>query len=323
MGRQHVRIITMKFKIAFLTIIFGVGVLFARPGAEPLSETKIDPITGDLLVESTGKLSSKVLERQQRYQSLLIGTYHYSKGEYKEALREFEKISEAFPDNSAFNLRIARCYYFTGDTDRALETINRILSPETADFDTLMLRGLIYSQKENYDAAQADFEKAESLAPEDITIINELLKIYRRKEDLGNQIRIYEKLLEFRPNSIIAIVFLAETFRKQDNFEKSLYYYRKLVELFPEEPDTLRNMGFLLSKTGKKDEALEIFERVLVIEPHHKTTQKAFEFLLDNKPEVILGRYQKMARENLDNREIQILYAIKLVEYSRRASRSK
>ncbi len=80
------------------------------------------------------------------------------------------------------NYYLATAYYKLGEKDKAVRVYNAIVALEEGERDAYYLRGVIYTEQGNMEAARADFDKTISLNRSDY---NRLIDIYEVLEGNG------------------------------------------------------------------------------------------------------------------------------------------
>jgi hypothetical protein len=86
-----------------------------------------------------------------------------------------------------------------GDVERALDLYGRVLEADPENVEALTGRGLCYSDLERYPPAEASFEAALGIAPDEAGALLGLAETYRWQGKNADAIRYYEKYLAKHP----------------------------------------------------------------------------------------------------------------------------
>ena len=92
--------------------------------------------------------------------NLSVAAYHIR--DYEQSVREFEKVENLLPFRTLwYQIEPIQAYYELGNYDRVFEITNRVLNNYNRAFSELyMLRGNIYKNQGNIEAARSEFQKA-------------------------------------------------------------------------------------------------------------------------------------------------------------------
>lgn len=96
------------------------------------------------------------------YNRFNLSVAYYNVGDYQKSVEEFEKVENLLPFRTLwYQIEPIQAYYELGNYDRVFEITNKILNNYNRAFSELyILRGNIYKNQENLDAARAEYEKA-------------------------------------------------------------------------------------------------------------------------------------------------------------------
>jgi len=86
----------------------------------------------------------------------------YNVGDYQRSVEEFEKVENALPFRTLwYQIKPIQAYYELGNYDRVFQITNRVLNNYNRAFSELyIIRGNIYKNRGNIDAARSEFQKA-------------------------------------------------------------------------------------------------------------------------------------------------------------------
>jgi tetratricopeptide (TPR) repeat protein len=143
-------------------------------------------------------------------------------------------------------------------------------------------RGVAYLDKNDLDAAEAEFRKALAESDRDPFTWMRLGNTLRRKPELGEAARCYETAVRIDPNYADAYNNLAAVLASSD-LPRALDCLRAAVRITPRNVEAHANLGSLLARQGNKDEAIRQYEIVLALNPRLPTVGQALAALKQSK----------------------------------------
>jgi tetratricopeptide (TPR) repeat protein len=111
------------------------------------------------------------------------------------AREQFELALKSKPDHVAALVGLSNVHIKSGETEQALELLNRAVRGGGPSYEPYFLRGVVHAQAKRYDAAAADLLKAISLGGSDPEIHYQLARVYRA---LGEPDKSEEALARFK-----------------------------------------------------------------------------------------------------------------------------
>lgn len=190
----------------------------------------------------------------------LSGDFYYRNGEYKEALKSWQKVLEI--DDSRFPVWefVLHTLSLLDETDKLLEMSvqSQKLFPEQAK--TYFYKGIaLYSKNNNIESAEA-FEMAISMDPDNkFLVINSLVtlgQLYHRLEMDSLLFDAYEKVLKMDKNNVSALnnyaYYLAE---REKNLDQALSMSSQAIKISPNTDFILDTHAWVLYKKGEYQKA--------------------------------------------------------------------
>lgn len=222
--------------------------------------------------------------------------------QYDDAVEALEK-SLSFCNGSISSLEfdtnyyLAVAYYKSGDIDSALLVYDAILDMRQDEKEAYYLRGVLELEKDEYDKADADFQKAISLDEKDYDC---LLDIYRSLEENGyreagaaylqtaleegettmsdyDKGRLYFYLQDYDnaknclekardTGSAEAVLFLGRTYEALGDFNYASSVYSNYLDSHPDSPQVQNQLGICKMQMNDYEAALAAFEAGLACE---------------------------------------------------------
>jgi len=211
----------------------------------------------------------------------------------------WSNVAKIFPnDATAYNNR-GNYLYEQGETERALQDLDKALALDPRFFDTYISRGKIYRQTNQLDKAMQDYSKAIAIKPNDPDVYNNRGNVYFSMNKFNEAIADYNKVLQYNPNDSRALGNLGAVYARLQKFPEALETLNRAIRLNPGYVDAYLNRAIIFAQTGKPSEAIKDFNSHIKYKP--------------NNPQALFWRgqeYEKMGNNqqalNDYNRAIQI-----------------
>jgi tetratricopeptide (TPR) repeat protein len=175
------------------------------------------------------------------------GDAYGQKGQYDQAISDFNKALEINPRYAkAYNNR-GIAYEMKGQYDQAISDYNKALKidPETAE--TYYNRGNAHYKKGQYDRAISDFNKALEMNPRYAEAYINRGTVYSRKGQNDEAISDYSKAIEIDPEGVKAYHGRAEQYISKGQYDKTISDLEKALEINPKNADTNNNLAWVLA----------------------------------------------------------------------------
>ena len=176
-----------------------------------LKQKSGDATARQKLNETVKKIQEDGARQEIFYSHLDTGDQFYSQQKYEEALAEYERALQVFPDDK----------YVNGQAD-AVRAILKERQDKQDAFDTAMSLGESLLEEENFDAAIMQFETASSIFPTDKLPKEKLAEAKQKKQLYAEKVARFDKLMEE-----------ARQFGLRKNYEAALGKLDQALELFP------------------------------------------------------------------------------------------
>ena len=193
-------------------------------------------------------------------------------GQEEEATKLLEGLAQQFPDRPeplaqiADSLRLHNHYReAVAAYDRA---VARIGTPTRANWPLFYERGVALERAGEWPRAEADFEYALQLAPDQPNVLNYLGYAWvEQGQHLDRARQMIERAVEQRPNDGAFIDSLGWTLLRQGDTAGALKNLERAVELQPEDPTINAHFGDVLDAVGRRREAEFQWRRALNLNP--------------------------------------------------------
>ncbi len=181
------------------------------------------------------------------------------KGRIEQAIKEYEKLLKANPNDPNTINRIGDLYGRIGKVDRAVELYEQIADHFTRDGFTTkaiaILKKINRIAPDRLDIFEklADLYLQQGLVVEAKNQLQMLADWYTRNGDLENSIRVLERIVQVDPNNHMIQLRLADLHLQQGEAEKAVEVYDRL--------------GTMLLGHGRLEEAEKLYRHVLEAGP--------------------------------------------------------
>ena len=174
--------------------------------------------------EAKKKLDETLVKIQQDSQRQEVFYYHLDAGDalnaqnkYEEALAEYEKALEVFPDDK-----------YTGAQADAIRAILKERKDKQDAYDTAIAQGNTLLEEENFDAAIMQFEIAKDIFPQDALPKERIAEAKRLQSLYNEKVARFDKLMEEANNLAL-----------RKNFDGAIQKLNQALEIFPNDGQAL------------------------------------------------------------------------------------
>ena len=200
-------------------------------------------------------------------------------GQTDTAMRGLDRLAHDYPDREE-PLEIAgdilrlkqRFAEAASDYDRA---VARIAKPTRDNWRLFYDRGISYERSHQWDRAEADFNHALALAPDQPDVMNYLGYSWADQgRNLARARQMIEKAVQQRPNDGSIIDSLGWVMLRQGDHGEAIRTLERAVELEPEDPTINGHLGDAYWSVGRRREAEFQWRRALTLHPEADESAK-------------------------------------------------
>ncbi|MGX2041230.1 XrtA/PEP-CTERM system TPR-repeat protein PrsT [Methylocaldum sp. MU1018] len=191
----------------------------------------------------------------------LEGDVQFSQKQFGEARAAYEKAFQAAP-SSILARRLFQTRRALGQDQAAFDGLNQWLQSSKNDVDAWTLLAVAHQEAGRSQEALSAYEKAQSLAPDNTLIQNNLAWLY---QELGSDkaLPLAEKLLQASENRPEIMDTVGWIFIQNGKPEKGLNLLQDAAVHAPHVAQIRIHLAEALAKLGRKDEARKEVERLL------------------------------------------------------------
>jgi tetratricopeptide (TPR) repeat protein len=148
------------------------------------------------------------------------------------------------------------------------EALARIGTPQASEWPLLYARGIANERAGRWPRAEADFQKALELSPEQPYVLNYLAYTWvEMGKNLGEARRMLERAVELRPNDGNIVDSLGWALFKLGDLPGAIRWLERAVELEPRNSVVNDHLGDVYWVAGRRSEAQFQWQRALRLEP--------------------------------------------------------
>lgn len=196
----------------------------------------------------------------------------YEMKEYDQATTLLKSLAAADPNSSSPLVALADQQRAKDKFAEAAETYSQAIDRYDREggrsWNLYYARGIAYERSKQWPKAEADFQRALELSPEQPEVLNYLgYSWVERGEHLGQAQRMIEKAVELRPRDGYIADSLGWVFYKLGKYPDAVTWLEKAVELSPTDPVINDHLGDALWRVGRQSEARFQWSRALNLKP--------------------------------------------------------
>jgi tetratricopeptide (TPR) repeat protein len=192
-----------------------------------------------------------------------------------DALARLQGLTREYPQRSEVQAAIANLLRFDQKFTEAIAAYDKALQltdQKSRDSWSLFYgRGIAYERSKQWERAEADFQKALQLYPDQPDVLNYLgYSWIDRGENFEEARRLIELAYSKSPSSGFITDSLGWAMYLMGDYKGAVTYLEKAVELEPSDPTLNDHLGDAYYKVGRKREARFQWERALTLRPEDK-----------------------------------------------------
>lgn len=166
--------------------------------------------------------------------------------------------------------QIARFHFRAGSLEKVRELYSGLIErSEQAQASDFRHRGIAWLEGGHVQEAQSDFEKALSLADNDLDSLHNLGVIALQQGDQTLARSYFEKVRALEPGFYLSSLDLAKLELAEERPERARELLQEVLALQPHQSEALMLMGWIASSAGHAGEASAYYMDILEQEPTH------------------------------------------------------
>jgi Tfp pilus assembly protein PilF len=205
---------------------------------------------------------------------VMLGHYHFGRGNLDEATWQWEKAFQLAPDDRGLISQLALVYsmrYDEATTQSRLESWLEEMPDSVALMEELALRAV---RAKNIEAAREWWERILSLEPEKADVLKNLGVYYLRHKHLEKEIRIWERVLGLEPQNKQAVALLAAAHTelglqcmKDQEYQKATDCFGRAISIDPGNRQHWYNRACAYARLRDRENTLLDLSKALLLDP--------------------------------------------------------
>jgi tetratricopeptide (TPR) repeat protein len=186
--------------------------------------------------------------------------------------RDEEALGMARAAADAGDLRAKRAladmYRNLGRFNDAEPIYSELIAAQPQDWRLYFARGVARERQQRWPEAEADFQQALQISPEQPDVLNYLGYTWiDRGERLQEGLAMVQRAVELRPHSGAILDSLGWAYYRLGDYPQALENLERAVELEPADPTLNDHLGDVYWRVGRRIEARFQWQRALTLEP--------------------------------------------------------
>ena len=216
----------------------------------------------------------------------LIADAYEANQETPNALSTLQKAVELYPREERHYTGLAEFCSQHGAYDLGLEILSVGTKNIPESSRILTMQGVIHAQLGRYEEAEAAFQRAAQLSPDQEPAALGLTVAMQQTGRLAESIELLRKQVEKNPNEVTTQLMLGQALIKngaepgQEEFEEAQAALLRSVELKPDVALARVELGRLYLKSGDLDKAIAQLQQALTLDPSQRTATYKLMFAL-------------------------------------------
>ena len=227
-----------------------------------------------------------------------LASAYEKKGQYADALKELESISEGSGLYVASRVKMGFILQTDGRIQEAIALIGKEIKKTDTDPEFYRFLAVLYEEEEMFEDAEHILTEGLVFSPKNVDFYYRLGVVYGKQNKHEQSIAAMEALLEIDPDNADALNYIgysyaergvkldeAESlirkalllkpnngyimdslgwvFFQQNRLKEAIDYLKKAVKLLPQDPTIAGHLGDAYKKTGQVEEALDVYKEAL------------------------------------------------------------
>ena len=232
-------------------------------------------------------------------------------GKYEEALKCFNSLSEKSPKSETIWYYKGSCLLRLSRFDESIDSFDHALKinpnynealkqkvialdlraksikiPESArdlNLPSIILEGLQYDEKGDFDNAIISFDKAIKIDPNNAFAYNQKGNVLFKLGKSEDAMDTFNLVIKIDPNNAFAYNQKGNVLFKLGKSEDAIQCYERSLQIRPKYLEALRDMGIALQRLGRYDRAVICYNEALNIKPDYLEVLDYRDFCLEKE----------------------------------------
>lgn len=203
---------------------------------------------------------------------LRLGELYMANGDTNRAIETYERITQTHPKEWRAPYQLGIIYFLKLDWEQCIAFLQSTVDINKSWPDAWFRLGLAYQQQGQLSEAEESFREAQKLAPIHAGVNVNLGFVLFQQQKFEDAIEYLMKAAENAPDSSAlqasALTTIADVYEAMQQHDKSEEYYQQALAIDPENPTILNNYSYSLAQRNERlGEALEMVKKALEKDP--------------------------------------------------------
>lgn len=186
----------------------------------------------------------------------------------KESALTLEHALKIDPHSALIHIRLAQDYFKLQEYAQAETRAKQAIELCPGCRDAHSMAGRIYHQKQDFAAAEKEFQRSLSLDVDDSgEDVLALTNIYLTQKQPEKAVGILKEFVARNPDDEMAHYYLGRVYSETNQIPDAVATYKQIIELNPEFPHSYKALGIIHEFQGEGDKAFEYYATALRLEP--------------------------------------------------------
>jgi tetratricopeptide (TPR) repeat protein len=155
------------------------------------------------------------------------------------------------------------------DYDQAIQDYDRAIRLNPGQAIAFSNRGVAYARKGNYDWAIQDYDQAIRLNPKHADAFSNRGAAYAHKGDYDRAIENYDQAIRLNPNHTHAFYNRGNAYRRKGNYDRAIQNYDQAIRLNPKHAGAFSNRGVAYGRKADYDRAIQNYDQAIRLNPNY------------------------------------------------------
>jgi tetratricopeptide (TPR) repeat protein len=214
-------------------------------------------------------VASPILLGQEKT-PLQQGMDAYDKGDYDQAIADFNQAIQLDPKNAKAYYKRGNAYGHKDEYDKAIADEDQAIQIDPKYVDAYLNRGWDYSSKGDYGKAVADCDQAILIDPKDAHAYNDRAWLYSSKGDYAKAIADCDQAIQLDPKNAQAYGNRGWAHGMKGDYDQAISDLDQAIQLDPKLKNVYYSRGWAYSSKGDYDQAISDLDQAIQLNPKLK-----------------------------------------------------
>jgi tetratricopeptide (TPR) repeat protein len=201
-----------------------------------------------------------------------LANSHYSKGDYKNAIADYNQAIKLKPDYAEAYYNRGLTYNYQGNYTAAIADYNQAIKLKPDYAEAYNNRGLAYADQGNYTEAIADYNQAIKLKPDYAKVYNNRGLAYADQGNYTEAIADLTQAIKLKPDDAGAYSNRGNAYAGQGNYTAAIADYNQAIKLKPDFAEAYYNRGLAYYYRSNYTAAIADYNQAIKLKPDFADT---------------------------------------------------